>query len=300
MKIAFMVMAHTDAAQLNNLVKRLSPNDFFDSHIFIHIDKKANISDFVSVTKYKYVTVISKRIDVTRCGISQVDASLELMKAALESGTEFDRYILITGQDYPIVSNEQIFNTLSQKEIEFMRGYKVTGTSMNKKVRKYYFYNKHLTGSPFWDLIRRLLQFIVSPISKKDTVEIDNNQWEIYYSSAYFAVSHSLFIELYSKGKNKKYYDYFKTAICSDEMYFITIAANSRFRDKLEAIDTDSHTLLDNSSITYFKYLNRPIELTENNYLELVDCGRMFARKFSSSYSTKLIELLEKEGRGAK
>lgn len=297
MKLAFMVMAHTDAAELTCLVKRLSPNEYFDSRIFIHIDKKANISDFSAVTEFEHVTVISKRIDVIRCGISQVDASLELMKAALQSGTEFDRYILITGQDYPIVSNEQLFKTLSQKETEFMRGYKVTGTSMNKKVCKYYFYNKHLSGNKVSDFIRRLLQLAVSPVSKKDTVIIDSTDCDIYYSSAYFAVSRPLLSELYSKGKNKKYYNYFKTAICSDEMYFITIAANGRFRDNLEAVDTDSHTLLDNSSITYFKYTNRPIEFTEENYSELVNSGKMFARKFSSLHSAKLIEMFDKEGR---
>lgn len=297
MKLAFMVMAHTDAAQLTNLVKRLSSNEYFDSHIFIHIDKKANISDFSVVTKFKHVTVISKRIDVIRCGISQVDASLELMKVSLQSGIEFDRYILITGQDYPIVSNEQIFKTLSQKEIEFMRGYKVTGTSMNIKVRRYYFYNRHLTGTKVSDFARRILQLVVSPFSKKDTVKINGADREIYYSSAYFAVSRPMLAELYEKGKDKKYYNYFKTAICSDEMYFITIAANSCFRDNLEAVDTDTHTLLGNSSITYFQYTNRPIEFTEENYTELVGCGKMFARKFSSVHSAKLIEMLDKEGR---
>ena len=297
MKLAFMVMAHTDAAQLTNLAKRLSPNEFFDSHVFIHIDKKANISDFKSVSEFEYVTVISERIDVIRCGISQVDAALELMKAALQSENDFDRYILITGQDYPIVGNEKILKTLSQKETEFMRGYKVTGTPMSKKVRRYYFYNKHLTGSKVSDFIRKLLQLLASPFSKKDMVKIDGNDCDIYYSSAYFAVSHPMLAELYGKGRNKEYYNYFKTAICSDEMYFITIAANSRFRGNLESIDTDLHTLLGNSSITYFRYTDRPIEFTEENYTEILGCGKLFARKFSSVRSAKLIEMLDKEGR---
>ena len=43
MKIAFMVIAHTDPDQLINLVNRLSPNQYFDSKIFIHLDLKADM-----------------------------------------------------------------------------------------------------------------------------------------------------------------------------------------------------------------------------------------------------------------
>ena len=80
----------------------------------------------------------------------------------------------------------------------------------------------------------------------------------MYFSSAYFAVSYGLLKELYEKGSVKSYYKYFKNAICTDEMYFITIAANGPYRSKLESIDNVSHTLLDNSAITCFDYRERP------------------------------------------
>ncbi len=294
MRIAFMVAAHTDAKQLENLVNRLAPNEFFDSRIFLHIDAKSDIELFKSSIQKDYVQLTEKRIDVVRCGITQVDAGLELIKAAIASAPKFDRYVMITGQDYPIVSNKKIKEVLSQ-DCELMRGYKVTGTSMNAKVRKYYFYNKGLTGSKIKELFRRFIQLVCKPFSKDDTVDFNGKKWDIYYSSAYFAVSYGLLCELYEKGNEKDYYNYFKTAICMDEMYFITIAANGQYRDKLEVVDNQSHTLVDNSAITYFNYQNRPIVFTQEHYDELKKSGRIFSRKFSSKESHELIKLLETE-----
>lgn len=294
MKIAFMVISHTDAEQLNNLVTRLAPNEFFESKLFIHIDAKADIAQFESVALRNYVQLTHKRINVVRCGISQVDAALELIRTVLQTQERFDRYVLITGQDYPIITNRELAERLA-RDCEYMRAYKVTGNAMNNKVCRYYFYNKFLVGSKFKDLLRRSIQSVSRILSKKDTIEFDGNTWNIYYSSAYFAVSYGLLCDLYEKGCNEKYYKYFKTAICSDEMFFVTIAANGSFRSKLEIIDNPSHTLLDNSAITYFDYQDRPVVLTEQDYDKIVASGKMFARKFSSSDSVALMNLLNKK-----
>ncbi len=291
MRIAFMVMAHTDAKQVKNLAIRLVPNRYFDSRIFLHIDAKASIEPFNEVIAEEHVRLTGKRINVVRCGVSQVEAALELMRTVLESGERFDRYVLITGQDYPVISNEELCKRLKQG-IEFMRGYKVTGSSMNNKVRNYYFYNKTFTETAIGKLSRRFIQSLVKPFPKKDRIDFHGQKWDVHYSSAYFAVSHELLCELYEKGMDKGYFQYFKTAICSDEMYFITIAANGNFRNRLEMIDNPSHTLQDNSSITYFDYQNRPTVLTQKDYGKIISSGRMFARKFSSEESIGLINTL--------
>lgn len=295
MKIAFMVIAHTDAAQLNNLVTRLAPNEFFESKCFIHVDAKSNITPFESIAKKNYVQFTDTRINVVRCGISQVEAALTLMDTVIACKETFDRYVLITGQDYPVMSNKELCEKLAG-DIEYMRCYKVTGSAMNNKVRRYYFYNKLFVGSRFKDIARRGIQLLCRSFAKKDIVTINNIECNVYYSSAYFAVSHGLFCELYEKGHNKKYFKYFKTAITSDEMYFATIAANSCFRNLLEIVDNSSHTLLDNSAITYFDYQDRPITFTLRDYDRIVASGRMFARKFSSVDSSELIYKLNEKG----
>ena len=179
------------------------------------------------------------------------------MNSIVESGERFDRYVLITGQDYPVISNKELSQRLSD-DTEYMRCYKVTGSTMNIKVRRYYFYNKFLVGTKAKDFIRRIIQFLHRPFSKKDTVIIQGQECNIFYSSAYFAVTHNMFVELCKKGNSIEYYKYFKTSITSDEMYFATIAANSMLKDKLEINNNISHNLLDNSAITYFDYRDRP------------------------------------------
>lgn len=294
MRIAFLIMAHCDPQQLERLVKRLNPNEFFDSTVFLHIDAKSDINLFKDAINYSYVKVTSSRVNVIRCGISQVLAELELMKSVLESGEEYDRCVLITGQDYPVMSNEKIFRILSQNQ-EYMRCYKVTGSGMNIKLKKYYFYNQYLTGTTLKNFVRKVIQTIMRPLSKKDTVVLQGAERPVYYSSAYFAVSLELLRELYEIGIQKKYFNYFKTAICADEMYFATIAANGKFKNKLQMIDNPSHNLLDNSAITFFDYQQRPITLTKGDYCKIKDSGRMFARKFASEESRELMDFLDKE-----
>lgn len=64
MRIAYLIVAHTDPKQLKRLVDAL--ND--DNNIFfIHIDRKTDIGPFlecIDLTRYKNVHFIDKRISV--------------------------------------------------------------------------------------------------------------------------------------------------------------------------------------------------------------------------------------------
>lgn len=113
-KIAYIILAHKLPDQLVRLVKKLNTGD---TSFFIHVDKKSSyetykrIADSLSV--YKNVTFI-KRYKTEWGQVSCIKAQLEGIEALLAGGNEFDYAINLSGQDYPIKSNNYIQKILRE------------------------------------------------------------------------------------------------------------------------------------------------------------------------------------------
>ena len=108
MKIAYVILAHKLPEQLVRLVKKLYTDN---TSFLIHIDKKTDKETFKRMEEplreYKNVHFLKQY--VVRWGtFSQVQATLEGVRMALDTRLEFDYMVLLTGQDYPIKSNEYI------------------------------------------------------------------------------------------------------------------------------------------------------------------------------------------------
>ncbi len=104
MRIAYLLLAHNTPNHLKRIISALSsPNSSF----FIHIDKKSNISAYERV-RGPDVYLLDERIPVYWGDFSVVEAEIMLLKKAFESGEVFDRYVLLTGADYPVRSKAYI------------------------------------------------------------------------------------------------------------------------------------------------------------------------------------------------
>jgi len=100
----YIVLAHSNPRQLQRLIHRLNDvNTFF----YIHIDLRCTISDFTKELSLPNVFFLSKRVKCRWGDISLVEATLLGMKAVLKD--DRDGYcMLISGQDYPIKTNEKL------------------------------------------------------------------------------------------------------------------------------------------------------------------------------------------------
>lgn len=109
-RIAILILAHKMPGQLNKLIREFDDSRF---QIFVHIDRKSDIcfqSPDMKNTSCK-VLVHDLRVSTYLNDFSLVDATMTLVKAALADG-DFKYFVLLTGQDYPIKSNDGIYNTL--------------------------------------------------------------------------------------------------------------------------------------------------------------------------------------------
>ncbi|MGL4996640.1 MAG: beta-1,6-N-acetylglucosaminyltransferase, partial [Deefgea sp.] len=111
-RIAYFILAHAQADQLARLVAQLNTPD---THFYIHIDANTPPDVFAAIESAIQATQAqSTFIDRQPCrwgGFSLVEASLRLIKIALRDG--FDWGVLLSGQDYPIHSNEYISHYLA-------------------------------------------------------------------------------------------------------------------------------------------------------------------------------------------
>ena len=71
MKLAHLILAYNNPAQLLRLVKHLVNSE---ADVFIHLDKKTDIKQFASVQAFPGVNFINNRVLITWANSSMVQA----------------------------------------------------------------------------------------------------------------------------------------------------------------------------------------------------------------------------------
>src|ERR1051326_1031374 len=113
MRIAYIILAYHLPLQLKRLVLAL---DSECSAFFIHIDKRSDIKQFISLfSEFPPGKIHFIKREVSRWGsIGCVKATLNGMKAVDEEKFDFDFLFFLSGQDYPIKSNSHIYDFLKR------------------------------------------------------------------------------------------------------------------------------------------------------------------------------------------
>lgn len=115
MRIAILILAHKSPVMVNRLVNRLA--DSFD--VYIHADRRFAYEP----PDRPNVTLVSPRYASDWGSWKQIAATLALFRAASER--KYDRYVLISGQDVPIESNEGLIEFFSRyPETDFIAHFK--------------------------------------------------------------------------------------------------------------------------------------------------------------------------------
>jgi hypothetical protein len=123
-KIAYLIVAHKNVQQLELLVESLS---YDHNSVLIHIDKKSGLMKgphLDCLKRMRNVTIISD-YNIHWGSFNIVKATLRLLNIAYSEGRH-DYYILLSGQDLPIKSNEFIENfLLSRFGVNFIECWKL-------------------------------------------------------------------------------------------------------------------------------------------------------------------------------
>lgn len=114
MRICYVILAHTLPHQVVRLVERLqSPSALF----LVHIDAKAtgDVVDPIMLSLERMANVRFLRRYVCHWGeFGLVAASLEGIRTIVEERLPCDQAVLLSGQDFPIKSNDEIADVLGR------------------------------------------------------------------------------------------------------------------------------------------------------------------------------------------
>jgi hypothetical protein len=318
MNIAYMILAHHQPAQLARLINRLDqPNAYF----FVHMDKKSPIKHTVAAQLHAHnkIVVMSDN-DVNWMGFTTIDAEIDLLKAATNAGVSFKYYVLLSGQDYPIKSNEYINEFFSKHSNDFMSYNKIEYLNQGFK-DKHTLY--HFRDIPYINprnpkKIPALVYIyfgLHNKLSKYMPKRKFYNNMDTYFGSQWFALSHdTVTYMLQFIATNEGYMKSMRNTDGPDETFFQTILMNSerktnvydynRFTEWLKTRNEGDIFVPRLSSLRYMDWSERaktkPAVMDATYFDDLKNSDNLFARKFDEKESAQIMDMLDAQILGKK
>jgi len=276
MRLAHLILAHTNPLQLERLVRRLM---FSETDIFIHLDKKSDQNKFIYLEKLPNVVFIKNRTIVTWGDYSMVKATLLSMEQILDNQYHYSHINLLSGQDYPLKAASEIQRFLfSHPGKTFMKSFSIyeDWTEAIVRLTNYHFADYNY---PFKSRIQGVLNKVL-PRKRLPT------SLTPYGLSQWFTIApeHARYVINYLK-ENKSIERFFSRTWGADELVFQTILLNSHLKEDVI-----------NSYLRYIKFPNgasRPTVFTRANAKDIMDSERFFARKFDIGVDDDVLDYID-------
>lgn len=289
MKHAYLLIAHTNWDQLKRLIRQL---DAEWSDVYLHIDKKCDdfpYEDFENICSKSKLFIFSE-YKVYWGGYSQVEVEMFLLRQAYRGN--YDYYHLLSGMDFPIKSNEQIYDFFEQHKgyqfIHFDEGMSQS-SEVIRRTKVYHFlqnYRRRFNSSVlnhFFTFLERILLLcqVATGVNR-----LKNSSLAVKYGSNWFSITHQLVGELIDQKELIE--KTFKWTNCADELFVQTVAANS----------TNQYKFFEryNGNLRLYNFSRgqngNPYTFTESDKDELMASSCLFARKFNEQIDNTIINYI--------
>lgn len=284
-KIAILITTHSDFEQLKKLCCAL---DYPKFDIYIHIDKKVSYNDLKINLKFSNLYIIENRIKVYWGDLSLFLAMHNLILSAYNNGGYF-KYITLSGLDYPIKSNNEIYEILNNDK-EYIVGRELFKSEYHKVNNCYVF------PHPILNNILKVVYKLKKKRIKYRPLYIDSKIYKVYFAPTWLALSNEFVSYLIKFLSNHTEIEkYFKYAGNADELVIPTILFNSPFKDKALGIITDESIHYNNYPALHYLNYEPVVEVfDESSYDKIINSNKLFVRKITSIKSAKLIEMIDK------
>lgn len=283
-KFAYLIIAHKADYTLTKL---LSAIDDGRNDIYIHVDKKSDISVFKEVAQCVKRSNLSfvTRTKVEWGAYSQIESELNLFREANKNHYRY--YHLISGSDLPLKSQDYIhdfFNSAEEKEFVHFDSDEF---NYSDKVHLCHPFQKNLRHYTWQRIGNKLVGLFQKSLRINLNSKIDFQKGANWVSITDELVAYIL--------QNEKWIQKtFKYSFCADEIFIQTLVHNSEyFKQKLY------YPYYDNSGIANQRLIdwNRgtPYIFKKQDLDELKNSPYLFARKFDSETDKEIIDLITKE-----
>lgn len=283
---------------MERLVKRLSSDNV---DFIIHVDKKTNPRVFKHLAEVfsEYPNVhFSKRTRVEYTAYGHLKATLFAIDVILMRGIQPDYVFLLTGQDYPIKSNLDIQNFLSDnKGKAFINFTTIPNNDEKMWLNRIAYYHINLGR---WHLVFPKEDMWATPKINQAWNKIINlfpiklkrnvpGGFTPYFGGAYWCLPFECvqYVINFERKNDYRYLRFFRSTRYSMESYFQTILANSPWINQM--VNNDLHY------IDWSNHKNHPEILTVDDFLKLMDSPKLFARKFDVTVNQDVLDMIDNQ-----
>ncbi|MCW1718705.1 beta-1,6-N-acetylglucosaminyltransferase [Pseudoalteromonas sp. A3] len=279
------ITAHQISSSLEYTVLKASKNP--KNIILIHVDKKSNIEPFLHL-KSKNVIFIEKRIEVSWGDVSQIDATLELIKASLEY--QYQYFHLISGDDI-LISQKRLDTLPSNGKYEYIAFQESRTSPINPDLRVLFNYPS-LCFKKNNSFIEKVCKKVIFPyINIRFKLRLYSKlDIQLYKGTNWFSLTKGC-IEMINSfvARNPHYKLKFARSLCADEVFFHSIIYNSEFKNNIykhpKSLNIGS---IAEHALRYVDWKSGPDyprTLQKEDFQRVKNSEMLFSRKISSSIS---------------
>lgn len=277
MRVAHLILTYTDPIQTERMIMKMAHENF---DFYIHVDKKIDINPHLFLRNLPNVYLINNRMDVKWAGFNTVLATFGCIKEIIATGIKYDFINFLSGQDYPLVSSNEMNSFFSKnlgKEFISYRDILNDWTEGQLRMNKYFLTNYDFKSKHF---LEKVINFF-TPIRKMPY------NLHPYGKSMFWMLSPeaaNYVVEMVER--DKKLFRFFLFCWGSDEFVFQTILMNSPYQEKV----------INNN----YRYIDwslggaNPKILDDGDFAMIKNSNMMFARKTDGTKSKKLLDLIDR------
>jgi hypothetical protein len=281
MRIAYIISAYKYPEQLIRLITRLHSDS---ASFFVHVDKKTALEVYEKIvdgTKHLENVFFLKRYRCYWGGFGHVQATIEGINEIIKKNIPFDYAVLLTGQDYPIKTNEQIRKFLRQ--------------SHGKSFMDYFpLPSDHWEGGgmqriELWH-VRLFNRHYIFPKSRDFLFKRKFPKgFQPYGGSSYWCLSKECIAYIHNFiNNNRRFVNFYRFVDVPDEVIFQTILINSPLAVNIV-----------NDDLRFINWKDvdagSPAVFVKNDFESLASSLKLFARKFDVNVDPEVLDLIDRE-----
>lgn len=287
MSVTIMIQCHKSPEQIQRMVNALNHPDIF---IVIHIDRKTNRQQWNIRGDRVFIIPQNKSVDVRWSDYSQIEATLLLMKYAIDLA-KTDYYWLCSGSDFPIASATEIADFFKVEKCDY-----INILPSCKRLEPNPFDKRNDLYYPRWmysrSLPTRILKqlYILLTGGRNKTIGFfkrsSPHHLRYYYGSQWLCLRRETLCWILDYlDKQPEFMLFWHHAMCPDESFFQTLYMSSPFADQQE---------------DYLHYVDwsekkaSPKTLTIDDYPKLLSSNKLMARKIDLNIDGSIVDALEK------
>ena len=271
---AYLILVHHQPRLLQVLIDMI---DDERNDIYIHVDKKADIRQFDKIHAEKSRIVYTDRVSINWGAYSMVEAEYILLRAA-QKDSLYQYYHLLSGVDLPLKTQDEIHQFFDDMHPgkEFVRY--AEHQSINHRVRYFSLFDRSCRNRTV--LSKGLDQLRIYALMLQKQLGVWRHKEITFYKGAqWFSITDDLCRYLIQNETHVR--KLYRMTSSPDESFVQTLIRNTTFYERVYDKDDEFKSCMRQIDWERDPQSSSPHTWTRDDWDELTQSDRLFARKFS-------------------